>query len=176
MRSTIKGTRAARLVGCITAFLLLGACSEAIEQAVAQEPSNDTACALDGMMLKDFPGPKAQIQYAEGAPDFFCDVMELFAVMLEPEQKRRMAGVFVQDMGKANWDHPNANWIAAKTAVYVVGGKKRGSMGPTFGSFSTAQAAATFVKQEGGKVVQFDQITPAMVNMSASAHGAPAAR
>ena len=176
MRATIKDTRGAGLAGAMMALLLLGACSQAIEPAVAQEPGNDTACALDGMVLKDYPGPKAQIQYAEGAPDFFCDVTELFAVVLEPEQKRRMAGVFVQDMGKANWDHPNANWIEAKTALYVIGGKKRGSMGPTFGSFSSAQAAAAFVKQEGGKIVRFDQITPAMVTMSAGARGAPAAR
>src|ERR1035437_7434566 len=64
---------------CIATLLLLGACSQTLQQVVAQEPTADTACALDGMLLKDYPGPKAQIQYVEGKPDFYCDLMELFS-------------------------------------------------------------------------------------------------
>lgn len=157
-------------LACLAAVLLLAACSRAVPQILAQEPTDDTACALDGMVLKDFPGPKAQIQYAEGKPDFFCDLMELFAVVLAPEQKRHIAGIFVQDMGKADWNHPTGNWIAARTAIYVVGGKKRGSMGPTFGSFSSATDAGAFMQKEGGKIVPFDQITTQMVSMSSGAH------
>lgn len=158
-------------IACLAAVLALGACNRPASIVVAQEPGPDTACALDGMILKDYPGPKAQIQYAEGTPDFFCDLMELFTVVLVPEQKRRIAGMFVQDMGKADWDHPAGHWIDAKSAFYVVGGKKRGSMGPTFGSFSSEQDAAAFAKKEGGKVLPFDQIRPEMVNMAGgSAH------
>jgi copper chaperone NosL len=40
-------------------------------QAITLQPGGDTACALDGMILRDFAGPKAQILYAEGKPDFF---------------------------------------------------------------------------------------------------------
>jgi copper chaperone NosL len=148
-----------KLAGGVALLTLLAACSHAIPQAVALEPGTDTACALDGMLLKDFPGPKAQIHYAEGKPDFFCDLMELFSAVLAPEQKRPVAALFVQDMGKTDWDHPSANWIDAKTAVYVTGSKKRGSMGPTFGSFSSTQDAETFAKKEGGKVLRFEQIT-----------------
>lgn len=169
MKSNRTHLHAGRIAGCIAALLLLGACSNAVPQAVALEPAADTACALDGMILKDYPGPKAQIQYAEGKPDFFCDLMELFTVVLLPEQKRRIAGMFVQDMGKADWDHPEGHWIAAKSAFYVVGGKKRGSMGPTFGSFSSEQDAAAFAKKEGGKVMPFEQIKPEMVSMAGGA-------
>ena len=166
MKSKLTRTQGVKLAACVAALLLMSACSHAIPQAVAQEPSNDTACALDGMMLKDFPGPKAQILYVEGKPDFFCDLMELFSTTLMPEQKRQIAAMFVQDMGKTDWDHPSAHWIAAKTAVYVVGSKKLGSMGPTFGSFANAQDAEIFAKKEGGKIFRFDQITSNMVNMS----------
>ena len=142
----------------------LAACSQAAKNATAQEPSPDTACSLDGMVLKDFPGSKAQIQYVEGKPDYFCDLMELFAMLLAPESKRAVAGVFVQDVGKTDWAHPVGNWIAAKDALYVVGSKKQGSMGPTFGAFSNAQDAAAFAKKEGGKVLPFDQITAEMLD------------
>lgn len=169
MKPNLNYAHSVKIAGCIGALLLLGACKQAVPQAIAQEPTNDTDCSLDGMVLIDYPGPKAQILYAEGKPDFFCNVMELFSVVLMPEQKRRVAAMFVQDMGKANWDHPHANWIDAKTAFYVVGSKKPGSMGPTFGSFANTQDAENFVKKEGGRIVRFDQISPEMVNMGSSA-------
>lgn len=154
-------------VGSLALLTLLPACNRAAQQAVvAREPGSDTACVLDGMLLKDFPGPKGQIHYAEGAPDFYCDLYELFNALLAPEQKRSPAAVFVQDMGKTEWDHPNANWIDAKTAIYVTGSRKRGSMGPTLGSFSSLQEAEKFSQKEGGRTLRFDQITPEMVNLS----------
>lgn len=158
-----------KIAGGIAALTLLTACQQAVRQAMALEPDRDSACALDGMILKDFAGPKAQILYVEGKPDFFCNVMELFSVLSAQEQKRQIAGMYVQDMGKADWDHPTANWIDAKAAFYVVGSRKPGSMGPTFASFAVMQDAQDFVKKEGGKVVRFDQVTTDMVNMDNSA-------
>lgn len=152
--------------GGIALLAALGACSNAVQKVTAQEPADDTACSLDGMMLKDFAGPKAQVHYTEGKPDFFCDLPELFGVLLAPEHKRAVAGVFVQDMGKSDWEHPRGNWIDAKSAIYVVGSRKHGSMGPTFGSFSNVQDAEAFVTKEGGKVLRFDQITIDMVSMT----------
>lgn len=153
-----------RWIGGAALLAALGACSNAVQQAVAQEPADDTACELDGMVLKDHAGPKAQMHFAEGKPEFFCDLTELFSMLLAPEKKRAIAGVFVQDMGKTDWNRPQANWIDAKTALYVVGSRKHGSMGPTFGSFSSMQDAEMFVQKEGGKIVRFDEVTMAMVN------------
>ncbi|WP_238551954.1 nitrous oxide reductase accessory protein NosL [Herminiimonas sp. CN] len=161
----VRHKLAASLLLCI----LLTACNQAIPKVTALEPTSDTACELDGMILKDYPGPKAQIHYAEGKPEFFCDLMELFMMVLAPEQKRPMAAVFVQDMGKTSWEHPAGNWIDAKSAVYVVGSKKLGSMGPTFGSFSRMQDAEAFAQKEGGKVLRFDQITQDMLNRGGNA-------
>ena len=46
-----------------------------------------TSCALDGMLLADYPGPKAQIFYAgQNTPDYFCDTVEMFHIYLTPEQ------------------------------------------------------------------------------------------
>ena len=159
MQATLK--RAGLALAMMAA---LAACSEAAKNAIAQEPTAETACALDGMMLKDFPGSKAQVQYAEGKPDYYCDLMELFAMLLAPEDKRAVAGVFVQDMGKTDWAHPAGNWIPAKDALYVVGSKKQGSMGPTFGAFLSASDAEAFSKKEGGKVLPFNQITAEMLD------------
>ncbi|RZI42770.1 nitrous oxide reductase accessory protein NosL [Herbaspirillum sp. HC18] len=160
-----------RQIAALVLLAALAACGKEAAQVVAKEPGSETACALDGMVLKDFPGPKAQIHYAEGKPEFFCDLTELFATLLAPEQKRPVAGMFVQDMGKTSWERPEGNWIDAKSALYVVGSKKHGSMGPTFGSFAVMQDAEAFVQKEGGKILRFEQITPEMVNVHAgSAH------
>jgi copper chaperone NosL len=153
-----------RHIVALAMLAALGACSKQAAQVAAKEPGSETACALDGMVLRDFPGPKAQVHYAEGAPEFFCDVTELFATLLAPEQKRPTAGMFVQDMGKTSWERPEGNWIDAKAALYVVGSKKTGSMGPTFGTFAVMADAEAFAQKEGGKVLRFEQVTPDMVN------------
>lgn len=162
-----------RLAG-LALLAVLAACSQAPHKAHPLEPGDDTACALDGMVLKDFAGPKAQIHYTEGQPDFFCNLTELFNVVRAPESRRAIAALFVQDMGKADWDHPQANWIDARTAFYVVGSRKPGSMGPTFGAFANAGAAEAFAAREGGKVLRFDEVTAAMAETAAG--GATAAR
>jgi copper chaperone NosL len=150
--------------GSVAIVGLLMACSQSVPKALAAlEPDSDTACAVDGMLLVDYPGPKGQTHYAEGKPDFYCDLMDLFAMLLAPEQKRVTTAVFVQDMGKTAWDHPTGNWIDAKQAIYVSGSSKLGSMGPTLASFSQMADAEAFVAKEGGKIVRFEKVTLDMV-------------
>lgn len=168
-KSVLARMASSKWISGLALIAALAACSEAAQKIAAQEPTNDTACALDGMILKDYAGPKAQMHYTEGQPDFFCDLTELFGQVLVPEHKRAVAAIYVQDMGKTEWEHPQGNWIDAKTAVYVVGSKKRGSMGPTFGSFSNVQDAEVFAQKEGGKVFRFEQITADMVSMNSTA-------
>ena len=129
--------------GLLLATVLLAACGQQVAHSMAPvEITAGTTCSLDGMALADYPGPKAQIHYADqAAPDFFCDLVELFNTVLKPEQKRKVAAIYVQDMGKADWDHPQGNWIDARQAYYVVGSSRTGSMGPTLGAFIEQQAA-----------------------------------
>src|SRR3546814_13892631 len=86
---------------------LLSACNEPDPVAVAPlEIAADTYCSLDGMTLADYPGPKAQIHYAQGEPEFFCDTVEMFSLLLQPEQQRTVTAVYVNDMGGTAWEHP----------------------------------------------------------------------
>ena len=133
--------------------------SETANAVVPLEIGQGTSCALDGMLLADYPGPKAQIHYAgQAEPDFFCDTVEMFHVYLTPEQVRPVRGLFVQDMGKADWDEPQGHWIDAKSAYYVHGSRREGSMGPTIASFALEQDAAKFAAEYGGKVYRFSDI------------------
>jgi len=154
------------LILAALAAAALTACGQsATPTAVAPlEISQGTSCSLDGMLLADYPGPKAQIHYAgQTEPDYFCDTVEMFHMILNPEQVRAVRGVFVQDMGKADWDTPRGHWIDANNAWYVYGSKRDGSMGPTIASFTLEADAVKFAAEYGGKVTRFADISADMV-------------
>lgn len=144
----------------------IGGCGDAAvgTDTTARLISDGTTCALDGMLLAHFPGPKAQIHYDGSAePDFFCDTVEMFALLLKPEQARIVRAVYVQDMAQADWDKPRGHWIDARQAFYVIGADRPGSMGPTIASFAAEADATGFAGRHGGKVLRFAQVTPDMV-------------
>ena len=129
-----------------------------------------TTCDLDGMLLNDYPGPKGQIFYAgQEAPVFFCDTVELFHTVLAPEQVKAINAIYVQDMGKTDWDQPHSNWFDAKTGFYVLGSKLHGSMGPTVASFSQEADAKKFAAEWGGKLLRYAEIKADMVDLSGGA-------
>lgn len=154
-----------RLPAAVFLLIVLTACAKEEAPAQAVEPTRETACALDGMLLLDYPGPKGQIVYDKGEVDFFCDTMEMMSIYLRPEQQKRVRGIFTQDMGKADWQAPRGNWIDAKTAFYVQGSKVLGSMGPTLATFARQEDAEAFAKKNGGKVLRFNEITVNMVTL-----------
>jgi copper chaperone NosL len=159
------------LVVCLTATVL-AACGKPEDPGalVPVEIDRSTACSLDGMLLADYPGPKAQIHYADRPePDFFCDTVEMFAIFLKPEQVRPVRALLVQDMGKADWAEPRGNWIDAKSAWYVHGSSRHGSMGPTIASFALEADAQRFAREHGGKVLAFADVTPDMVALDGGA-------
>lgn len=156
-----------------SASLALSGCSREAEATAPVRPLDfdaNAACALDGMLLADYPGPKGQLHWA-GAPgvEWYCDTQELLAVLLRPEQVRRLRGAFVQDMARADWGRPVGHWTDARTAHYVVGSRMKGSMGVTVATFAQADAAQAFAARHGGRVLAFDAIRPEMVDLTGGA-------
>ena len=167
-------TRRGLLCGCAAlAAVSLAGCGrkDATDDAgKPREIAAQSSCSLDGMLLSDYPGPKAQIHYdGQPAPEFFCDTVEMLSMLLKPEQARKVKAVYVQDMGKADWAAPRGAWIDARSAFYVQGSSKRGAMGPTLISFATEADATKFAAEFGGKVLPFAQITPDMVRLDGGA-------
>lgn len=150
----------------IVVALGLGACGKT--ETATVEPMSLTqgvSCSLDGMLLMDYPGPKAQIHYDHGEPDFFCDTVEMFSIYLRPEQQKRITAVYTHDMGKADWNAPKEEWIDATKAFYVIDSKMLGGMGPTLASFARPEDAQAFAKANGGKVLRFGEVTIDMVSL-----------
>ncbi|WP_414709044.1 nitrous oxide reductase accessory protein NosL [Ramlibacter sp.] len=160
------------LAACAAPLASLVACSRE-EQAATLAPVEieaGTTCDLDGMLLADYPGPKAQIHYADAAaPVFCCDVVEMFSQLLRPEQARAVRAVYTQDMAKADWNQPRGHWFDARSGFYVVGSKKRGSMGPTFASFAEEAGARAFATEHGGRVLRFAEVTPELADLRGGA-------
>ena len=115
IRSTLRYTL---LLAALCALVGLSACGEKSETAVVpMEIDPATTCDLDGMLLADFPGPKAQIHFKDEAkPTFYCDTVEMFNTLLKPEQVKPVRAVMVQDMGKADWEQPRGNWFDRRPA------------------------------------------------------------
>ena len=158
----------------LTALAPLAACGERPSGAASVAPveiTRSTSCELDGMLLMDYPGPKGQIHFA-GAdqPAFYCDTMEVLNTLLLPEQVRKVDAVYVQDMGKTDWDNPQGAWIDARSALYVRGSKRKGSMGPTFASFGSEADARQFIAQHGGELLRMPDIKPEMVDLRGGAN------
>ena len=95
-------------------------------------------------------------------------MVELFNTLLAGEQVRAVRAVYVRDMGKADWEHPVGHWIDGKTAFYVLGSRRQGSMGPTIGSFAQEADATKFAAEYGGKVLRFTDIKADMVDLTAA--------
>lgn len=151
-----------RLIFLCTALFALSACEQDNKAAISARPaaiSGEDECALDGMIVANYPGPKAQILYRqEDKRDFFCETKELFYVYIEPGMEAKVAAIYVQDTAGLDWKKPVNNWIEAKSAYYVVGGTLEGSMGPTYAPFKSKEAAAPFVKEYGGEIMTFDEV------------------
>lgn len=150
--------------------LLLGGCGETARGPVVPvELNEESVCALDGMLLTDYPGPRAQIHYAQGAPELYCDTMEMFAIQFSTGQARKIVALYVQDMGSTPWENPQGHWIDARAAYYVHGSSRHGAMGPTLASFAGEEAAARFAREYGGKLLRFDEVTPDLVALDGGA-------
>ncbi|WP_313081083.1 nitrous oxide reductase accessory protein NosL [Pulveribacter sp.] len=161
-------------LAALSATGLLAACGDqgaGSQQALSPlEIDRGTSCELDGMLLADYPGPKAQVVFAgQGKPSFFCDTVEFFNTMLAGEQVRAVSAAWVQDMGQAKWEEPQGHWIDAKGAFYVLGSKRHGSMGPTIASFAQEADATKFAGEYGGKVMRYGDVKPDMVDLSGGA-------
>ncbi len=151
----------------------LGGCSrEGSDQAAAAavDFGADASCTLDGMLLADYPGPKGQLLVAGQAErEWYCDTLEVLNVLVRPEQVRKLRGAWVQDMARADWEQPRGHWIAARSAHYVLGSRRKGSMGATAAPFADAAAAQAFQAKHGGRVLAFGDIRPEMVDLSGGA-------
>jgi copper chaperone NosL len=150
------------LLALMLLLILISGCSDNnTEESVGlpEDLTRSAFCLIDGMILADHPGPKGQAIFKDGQHHFFCDTKGLFSTLYDPNYKMKIKQAFVQDFGQREWGSYNDRWIDVESAFYVMDSKKFGAMGPTLVSYSKRADADAFVKEFGGSVVAFSEIT-----------------
>lgn len=153
------------------------ACNRSVEQPaqirgpVAIEAGDE--CAVCGMIILNYPGPKGQIYLAGSQePAKFCSTVDLFIYALQPEYEERIAEAYVHDMAATDWQRPDdSSFIPAKEAWFVAGHDKSGAMGPTLASFREEAAAQAFIAENGGHLLRYADVTlEVLQELSRSGH------
>lgn len=161
------------VLGGVTLAGLAG-CGGEEEVAAACEPRtfrDDDECAVCGMFIAEFPGPKAQACLRDGRLLTFCSTSDMFVWLLQPDSVPQLRQAFVHDMGITDWDRPSDDaFIPADVAVYVTEHPVMGAMGPTLASFGSEEGALAFMAEHEGRLLRFDEIDVQVLNDLARAH------
>ena len=147
----------------LAALLLLPACGEdqTAQKPQPRELTREATGYYCNMIVEDHPGPKGQVFLSDKAdPIWFSSVRDTIAYTLLPEEAKNIAAIYVNDMGRASWEAPEAGtWIELESAWYVIGSGRRGGMGaPEAVPFAERATAEAFAESHGGAVVAFPNI------------------
>ncbi len=156
-----------RRIAIACALLLPLAFAGCNEKPAAKIPPPHRMTAEDighycGMNVLEHPGPKGQISVASLIqPVWFSSVRDTLAFTMLPDEPKDIQAIYVSDMGKApNWDQPGAdNWVEARKALFVIESRVKSGMGGDEAvPFSDRAAAEKFVGENGGRIVDFDEV------------------
>jgi len=158
------------------AALMLAACSEEDPQQAASAPtaveiSRDDIGYYCNMIVADHLGPKGQVHIGgRDEPLWFSSARDTIVFTLLPGEPKNITAIYVNDMGRASWEQPEAGtWIDAREAWYVVGSTKVGGMGAAEAvPFAEKSDADAFADQHDGQVVAFDGVPKDYVMNDAS--------
>ena len=148
-------------------FIVSGCTNGDIEKPLPIELAREHACAVCGMITVDFPGAKAQIHYKNGKIDTFCCTLHMFSFYLQPDRPKHISAIYVNDMGKADWDQPKGQWIDAKKAYYVVGGDVMGPHGEALLPFAATKDAEGHISDHRGRIISFDEVNEGILRPNA---------
>jgi len=162
-----------RASGCAVAVALVFGCGQGVDEQEAAAPQVLTGaevCALDGMILRDYDGPKAQILWRDGRRTFYCEAREAFAERLDRVRSKRIREFYVQDFADRPWASYAGHWVRAEDAVFVIESEKHGAMGSSYVSFLEPADAEKFSAKYGGQQFRLDEITPDVYAASQQTH------
>lgn len=138
----MKPNKLALLIPCI---LLLFA---ALAMAAPVEPPAD--CKYCGMDRTKFSHSRMLITYADGSSTGTCSINCAGVDRFANREKKVTSYQVGEYTGK--------KLIDAKSATWVIGGKKRGVMTPVAKwAFSDRKSAQAFIRENGGKLATFDE-------------------
>jgi copper chaperone NosL len=111
------------------------------------EVPHDAKCPVCGMFVAKYPKWAASLK--DTRQKYFDGVKDMMKYIFA--SKNRLSDITVSD-------YYTTNAIDAKSAFYVVGSNVYGPMGNELIPFLSLDSAKVFIKNHGGKVLQYDQI------------------
>lgn len=138
----------------LTVFMVLtmGTACLAAEKSV-EAPADCKQC---GMNRAQFARSRMVVTYKDGSTGT-CSI-NCVVVDLEANKGREVKSFQVGD-------YDTGKLIDAKTAIWVIGGKKKGVMTPVAKwAFAEKSRAEKFIKENGGKLATFDDVLKAAEN------------
>lgn len=148
------------LLGVTFIFFSISLSAFADTRPLPQEPGNETGYFCK-MTVINHSGAKAQIFIKnKDNPLWFPTIRDLFIYINSPEEDQRILAMYVNDMGRANWDQPEAGtWVDAKSAYYVIGSSRINGMGgKAIIPFADKSKALEFMTDYGGTLKSFENI------------------
>jgi copper chaperone NosL len=150
-------------------LLLLGLLVAAGALASGQEDiPRIRECSFCGMDRKAYGYSRSLVQYQDGSEVGTCS-LHCAVIELDAHPGKTLKTLLVAD-------RDSHDLIDAATATWVMGGRKRAVMTarPKW-AFATPEAAAAFVKDQGGEVIGWPQaLTAAKEDVASEAHAAAA--
>lgn len=161
---------------------------EQSEQRAPPDPvalSGGKQCDVCGMVIGDHAGANGQVFYSEQSPEThenpaWFDSLKACLFPYYFQHKRRdweSLALYVTDYSVVDYtitSRDDQKYISSHTAAdtfsnaeelnYVVESRVHGAMGPDFVPFSAQTDAESFTEEYGGRIVQFDEITPDLVS------------
>jgi copper chaperone NosL len=125
-----------------------------------KEPTEKDTCTVCGMYPAKFPKHHNQIWAKNGSTLHFCSTQCMVNFNADPSKymkdpvKTKMAWLTLYSDGM---------YESVFGVYYVVGSKVDGPMGREAIPFKLKKKAEEFVSLNGGKIVRFSQLTPALV-------------
>lgn len=133
-----------RLLMAIALIMGLG-----INSYAADTVEPPAACIHCGMNRTTFNYSRMVITYTDGSSAGTCSIA-CIATDLQQAKGKKIKAIQVAD-------YASKKLIDAKTATWVMGGKKQGIMTPVAKwAFADKKAAEAFIKAHGGKLTTFD--------------------
>ena len=138
---------------------LLLACNEGgpVEAPVAPVEMADSECAVCGMILREQPSPRGQVQHRDGTHALLCSLGDLRAHLAAPSPHGAAVGVWVEALPPTFDPATNPTlplpWIPAESASYVVGVPRPLVMGRPALSYREAAEAEAAAAVLGGRFV-----------------------
>ena len=130
------------------------------ETGKIKEPTEKDTCTVCGMPPANYPKHHSQIWAMDGSTLHFCSTQCMVNFNADPLKyvkeptKTKMAWVTLFSDGM---------YESAFGAYYVVGSQVNGPMGKEAIPFKLKNDAEEFVKTNGGKIVNFQQLTPQLI-------------